>query len=49
MVCHICVKKAVYNLYVAGSTVAQVEVFFSSDCLRVVIPFLCFIIVCEFA
>ena len=33
-------------LSVAGPTVAQLEVFFSSDYLWVVSPFLCFIIVC---
>ena len=33
-------------LSVAGPTVAQLEVFFSSGCLRVVGPFLCFITEC---
>ena len=33
-------------LSVAGPTVAQLEVFFSSDYLWVMSPFLCFIIVC---
>ena len=32
-------------LAVAGHIVAELEVFFSSDYLRVVSPFLCFIIV----
>ena len=34
------------SLAVAGPIVAQLEVFFSSDYLRVVSPFPCFIIVC---
>ena len=33
-------------LSLAGPTVAQLEDFFSSDYLRVITPFLCFIIVC---
>ena len=35
-------------LSVAGPAVAQLGVFFSSDCLWVVGPFLCFIMVCWF-
>ena len=36
----------VWPLSVAGPTVAQLEVFFSSDYLGVMIHFLCFIMVC---
>ena len=36
---------AVLRRLIAGHTVAEFEVFFSSEYLRVVGPFLCFIIV----
>ena len=38
--------KRLFRLPVAGPNVAQLEVFFSLNCLGVMSPFLCFIIVC---